>query len=483
PINKDIIHILYTDGHPNREAVNVYGIYFDMSIDKFYDLSNTEITATKPFIPSNGTLILSPTSGDNSWIEDIIVTPVGDVRYLMTYYPNYIGVNYINKEVYYAELSSGILSTPIKIFDANSKNIGGISEPAYSSLSVFDKYNNDIIWAAKEVEGICEIFKVTKSGSLFTLVQKTSDNIYDQWRPLSTNNPTEEERVFWLKQISYIRWDDFNESLESFMIAYNQITTTTTTSTTTTIVLELLSNLISIWELDETSDTTVIDSHASHNGTNNGAIINQEGITDLTPCYLFDGINDYINIPSLNNLLVDNPSTLSISFWFKTTSTSPQSILGVFNTGSTTGISIVLNLTATGNAAGKFRFFIRDNNADVTEYCTTNAYPQIYNDNWHHIVMIRNGASMTFYLDGVSILLTQTGFENAAVFSTFTYDLYLGNGNNRGVTYNTFNGNLDQIAIWGRALNQSHVDILNNNGNGLSFDNWGSTTTTTTTLP
>ena len=46
----------------------------------------------------------------------------------------------------------------------------------------------------------------------------------------------------------------------------------------------LKEGLVSVWGLNETSAGAVVDSYGTNDGTNNGATINQTGVTNLTPC-------------------------------------------------------------------------------------------------------------------------------------------------------------------------------------------------------
>lgn len=209
PNDQDIIHFIMSTAHPYYDNdVSVCAFYMDLGDEKFYKLDGTETTANLPFDNINDvTTIMAATRPDEAWIDDIIVDANGNPRYLFTIMTNAKNTNYLPKEQYYAEWTGSALSTPYKLHDAmTTKWVHDSGQPnpndTYSSLACFNKNNPSEIIASKEVDGICEIYKLTRvSANSFTEVAITSGSKYDNWRPFTINGTY--KNVGWLKKIKY----------------------------------------------------------------------------------------------------------------------------------------------------------------------------------------------------------------------------------------------------------------------------------------
>ena len=80
---------------------------------------------------------------------------------------------------------------------------------------------------------------------------------------------------------------------------------------------------------------------------------------------------------------------------------------------------------------------------------------------WYHVSFVNSSGSLTFYINGS---LVGSASQNAAYANSF---FYIGN-NASGIEL--FNGSLDAVGIWNRALSESEVTELYNNGTGLELD-------------
>jgi hypothetical protein len=106
--------------------------------------------------------------------------------------------------------------------------------------------------------------------------------------------------------------------------------TPTPTPTSTTVIPDLLNNLLSVWELDETTGSTVYDSYGSNNGTIVGASLNQSG--KINSSVGFNGLSNYINMGNVLNINYNEPFT--ISTWYYNVASSTRVILGKMSTSS-----------------------------------------------------------------------------------------------------------------------------------------------------
>ena len=150
----------------------------------------------------------------------------------------------------------------------------------------------------------------------------------------------------------------------------------------------------------------------------------------------FDGVNDYVQIPKTFN------SDFTIEFWVKTTSTSSTGPQWYF------GKSIVDNEVGgvtsdfgTALVGSKLAFGI--GSPDVTIFSTSN----INDGNWNHIAVSwkQSSGEMKLYVNGINES-SGTGSTNQRTASNF---IKLATNNYLG---NYFNGDIDEVRIWNRAL-------------------------------
>jgi hypothetical protein len=112
-------------------------------------------------------------------------------------------------------------------------------------------------------------------------------------------------------------------------------------------------------------------------------------------------------------------------------------------------------------------FYIGANNSNLTfNLYNGTVYgisaPSTAFDTWHHYVFIREGNTLKLYADNVYIgssNVTGQSFNGASVFSV------------GGGEYNEyyFNGDIDALGLWTRALTESEIATLYNSGNGLEY--------------
>ena len=82
-------------------------------------------------------------------------------------------------------------------------------------------------------------------------------------------------------------------------------------------------------------------------------------------------------------------------------------------------------------------------------------------DQWHHIAMVAEGGTATFYLDGIArdtLSYTQNSANNPSA------NLYIGGISNSGSAQDFMNASIDEFAVFSSALTAREVDALYNNG-------------------
>lgn len=206
--------------------------------------------------------------------------------------------------------------------------------------------------------------------------------------------------------------------------------------------LSVPDDFIGYWPLDAVSGTIATNAAGNgNNGTVNGASWNANG--RINRCLNFNGLNSSVQIA--------NPvgNDFSIAFWVKTTQTAgtPQWYSGA---GLVDGdVPFSANDFGTALVGGKFAFGV--GNPDTTIVSTT----AINNGVWHHCVATRQEASglLSVYVDGN---LQATGTATKNTLSAPANLLF-------GVTGgNYFNGSLDEVKIFTRALASNEVAALYN---------------------
>ncbi len=202
---------------------------------------------------------------------------------------------------------------------------------------------------------------------------------------------------------------------------------------------------------------------ASSNGNNGlvyGATLTADHQGLPNSAYHFDGNGQFIEIANSSSLnSISNQMT--ISFWIKVESFPPgnygdiiiskQSGSGVsqsgfnVNQGSQTGI--YLQVSSGGGNMG-----IAGVPSNTSNYNT-----------FHHVVLIYDNGNATSYLDGT---INSTGI-NTAMIGPNTMPLLFGKANWSNINANPFNGILDDVGLWNRALTATEVTTLYN-GSGVA---------------
>lgn len=206
--------------------------------------------------------------------------------------------------------------------------------------------------------------------------------------------------------------------------------------------------MISYWKFDEGSGVTAGDSV----GDNDGTLINGPVWTtgQVGGALSFDGINDYVDLGSVN---INIPGDFTITAWIKAIqSRSNYRVIlskGPKNTGH---YEIYLNI-----GTGELKFYSNDI-GDIGS-------GRIVDDNtWHHITVTYNGANIKFYVDGN---LESSPSASGSITSENEI-FYIG----RQIIDSSmpFNGLIDEVAVFDRALTLEEIQQHYQNGlNGLGY--------------
>ncbi len=202
-----------------------------------------------------------------------------------------------------------------------------------------------------------------------------------------------------------------------------------------------VAGLISRWKFDEATGPSALDSA----GANPGTLVNGPARTagTLGGALLFNGTNNYVNVPDSNTLDVSN--RFSISLWFK-----PAQLLG-----AATGRKALLQKFAAywlimgfPTSDGKLAFVLNTGGQLVKS--TTASWNA---NQWYHAVATYDGASMKLYVNGVLQGTTAT----AVALTTNTSPLQIG-GDAQLKFW--FPGAVDDVRLYGVPLSAAEALAL-----------------------
>ncbi len=209
--------------------------------------------------------------------------------------------------------------------------------------------------------------------------------------------------------------------------------------------LKVPTDYLGYWPLDATNGVFAVDVSGNGNhGAVSGATWNVGG--QINGCLSFNGINNYVQISNVVS------SDFSIAFWVKTTQTAGTG-QWYYGAGLVDGdVFASVNDFGTVLVGGKFGFGI--GNPDTTIVSSNS----INDGAWHQCVATRVQASgiMNIYVDG---MLQATGTGNANLL-TASANLRFGQIASGG---GYFNGLLDDVQIFYRALGNNEVTALYSN--------------------
>ena len=216
--------------------------------------------------------------------------------------------------------------------------------------------------------------------------------------------------------------------------------TVTGTLDTTTDTAYPIANL-AYYKLNGGSGTTVTD--LSGNGYNGTATSVTYAAGRFGQAAVFNGGASYVNL----NSAVLPASVFSISIWINLNSLSTGWLFSQY-TGGVTG-RFIFNVTSTGG------FQI---NVSSTNSLSTTNIPVITTNNWHHVVVVKDGSNgWILYADGASHS-TWNSTENIITNQNTIL------GGDDSVTSSNMVGSIDQVRIFNTAISAANVTSLYNEG-------------------
>ena len=169
----------------------------------------------------------------------------------------------------------------------------------------------------------------------------------------------------------------------------------------------------------------------------------------------FDGNNDYVVLDSAVQLIA-NENAISMAGWFNADRYQyGAGMMGIRGNGTGTGGFYILQL---GGGALECRLLTNTGLHEVVGPAGT-----IIPNQWQHIALVYNGASLVLFIDGVSI-----GSSSASgVISSIDKPFAVGKSLEGGFNF-VYPGRADEVCLWTKAL--SSTDLNNMMANELQGD-------------
>lgn len=210
--------------------------------------------------------------------------------------------------------------------------------------------------------------------------------------------------------------------------------------------------IVGYWPFDGNAND--IGPHAN-NGTVYGATQTTDRFNSPNHAYNFNGSSDYIKVP--NNVSLSGFTDITISAWIKT---------NAFNGVQCIAAKWWQQLNCGGNS-DTYEVAIDGNNVNLATNLNNyglQAYPTLSTNDlnvWRHLTFVYNSSSAAFsiYIDGT--LAHSEGASGSGICAS-TNDLFFGADweGNASYIYRFFNGAIDDIGIWNRALTPCEIANL-----------------------
>ncbi|MBN2708520.1 MAG: LamG domain-containing protein [Calditrichaceae bacterium] len=183
-------------------------------------------------------------------------------------------------------------------------------------------------------------------------------------------------------------------------------------------------------------------------GIVSGSVLTLDRLGNENSAYQFDGIDDVITI--YDNTLLDITNDVTIMAWFKIHSKKTgQGIISKVNTNSRSPWDILIEEKLIFQGANAYR----DDAFDIT-------FPDtIESDQWIYVAGTAKDGMAKFYVNGI---ITDSATYSGDLWNN-DYDVYIGTRwTHQEVHF--FNGCIDEVRIYNRALSGDEIDLLYHEG-------------------
>jgi hypothetical protein len=232
-----------------------------------------------------------------------------------------------------------------------------------------------------------------------------------------------------------------------------------------TLSTEPIQGLIAHYEFDEDGGVTAYDSAGGYDGTVFGAVWTAGKIGGALQ---FDGVDEYVALPDNDPIwLPDHNFTISMWVYFEREPGSIHEVILDLNRGASSHFADALGcIIHTGTPdAGRLRFAMTTTTS-LKEHILSEDI--LIRNKWYHIAAIRDGTTQLVYLGGV-LNSTATCSNDPIKFVGGYDDNKINVGRyttSAGVPDYHFNGSIDDVRLYERALSNNEIAQIYRNGAG-----------------
>ena len=207
-------------------------------------------------------------------------------------------------------------------------------------------------------------------------------------------------------------------------------------------------DLVSWWSGDGNAEDFV---DGNHGALKNGATYTAGRVDQA---FSFDGLDDYVEVPDANNLDITNELTIDAWFYNKGNIDPRMRWQRIIHKNYRENYEMWID-----DFNRKLSFRIGD--GTVNNIATLSSGTTIQFDTWYHVAAVYDGSSMKLYLNGdLSNSMSTTAITALGIT---TDPVIIGNVGTDITSFNhnrPFNGLIDEVEIFNRALLQSEIQAI-----------------------
>src|SRR3989339_813494 len=217
-------------------------------------------------------------------------------------------------------------------------------------------------------------------------------------------------------------------------------------------LINLDSGLVAHYPFNGNADD---ESGNNNNGTVNGAQLTTDRFGNVEKAYSFDGTGSYIEVADNSTL---GPEKITISAWVYMSNIYDGAIVGKGNYNDASGEQYLMGVNSNNNQAF---FEIKRNSSCQAGIGWNIANATTSTFAWRHIVGSYDGNIINVYIDNY-LVDTNSSFLSGSLDDCSGGTLRFGKWWSGETRY--FNGLIDDIRIYNRALNEAEIDSLYREG-------------------
>lgn len=328
----------------------------------------------------------------------------------------------------------------VKILNNNNSVVSWIS----STFATISNLNLKVSWSDlwNQVYNKTEVNAINTSVNNYLVQNNNSVNNY-----IVENNVSLENYIIWVNSTnsgnsyedSWINGTIYNKTyiddiVSSLNFSYFNYSSDNLTSNPSS----LNSNLLAYYSFD---DSTANDRLGDYNGTITGCT-NTTG--KIGSALDFSGSSQYVTYSGFPHLL-NKDTNFTISWWAYSDANANYYVI---------------------SRSGEFEFRLSSSSPIFYSLSAGATSSALSTGTWTHFVGINNGTHDSIYKNGV--LADVEVHTGSSTNSAYDFKLGVRASGLGGTQY--YDGRIDELGIWNRALTQSEVTELYNSGSGVSYD-------------